>query len=59
MKETFAVLLGFHAADPHATRIFSFDDDPEGALRTARQSRECAKIWYCLAIEGRTIIDKR
>jgi hypothetical protein len=57
--ERYAVLIGFHGADPHATRIFSFDDDPEAALRTARQSRECAKIAYCMAREGRTIIDKR
>lgn len=57
--ERYAVLSGFHGADPHARRIFSFDDDPQEALKAARSSKECAKIWYCMAIEGRRIIDKR
>jgi hypothetical protein len=59
MKEYYAVMLGHHGSDPHATRIVSISNDPQDALKSARQSRECAKIWYSMAIEGRTIIDKR
>ena len=57
--ERFAVMLGFHAADPRARRIFVFDDNPGAALRTARSERESAKIWYALVIEGRRIVDER
>jgi len=52
-------MSGFHAADPHAKRIFSFDDDPDAALRTARSHKENFKIWYALVIEGRRIVDER
>jgi len=55
----YGVLSGFHGADPHAWRIFSFDNDPDIALHEARQTKRGCRLSYATCIEGRRIVDTR
>jgi hypothetical protein len=55
---TYGVILGFHGADNHAKRIFSFNDDPKVALQNAQHHKDCAKLLYAFIVEGRRIVEK-
>ena len=54
---SYGVILGFHGADQHAKRIFSFNDDPDRAIRNARHFKESSKFLYALIVEGRRIVE--
>jgi len=55
----YGVMSGFHGADPHAWRIFSFDEDPDAALLDARKAKRGCRLSYALCIENRVIVDRR
>ena len=54
---SYGVILGFHGADQHAKRIFSFNDDPKVALQNAQHHKDCAKLLYAFIVEGRRIVE--
>jgi hypothetical protein len=58
-KIGYGVLLGFHGADPHAVRIWSFDTDAYAALLEARKAKQGCRLSWALCHEGRVILDRR